>query len=225
MLGITTWLWGNGKYVPDDVRRLAAGVRRHLSVPHRFICFTDQDYSFGPGIERWPISAADLTKIRGCFARLQLFQRDYIDKVLGVDAVFNMDLDTVVTGNIGRTVDRPEPFVCLQNVNTANPCPMNGAYMLIKAGAHPEIWEEFSLDRARKMRFHEFPDDQGWIWHMLPDAAGWNAGHESGIYVYNKRGWPGGDELPSDARLVTFVNNTPRNMQKKLPWIKEHWQL
>ena len=32
--------WGT-KYNSDYVNKLAAGVRRHLTVPYRFVCFTD----------------------------------------------------------------------------------------------------------------------------------------------------------------------------------------
>ena len=70
---------------------------------------------------------------------------------------------------------------------------------------------------------HDFADDQGWIWHKLPNAAGWKVGPEHGIYVYKKRGWPGGDDLPEGARLVTFINKHPAQFAH-LGWVKEHWR-
>ena len=40
MLTVCTWLWGN-KYGPGDVAKLAAGVRRNIREPHRFIVISD----------------------------------------------------------------------------------------------------------------------------------------------------------------------------------------
>jgi hypothetical protein len=148
------------------------------------------------------------------------------------DQIVNIDLDTVITGPLDPLFDRPEPFVIMQKGNASNPCPFNGALMMLRAGAHPEVWSDFSLEAAAKTAHYEFPDDQGWLWHKLPKAAGWKCGPETGVFVFRKPGWPsfdrkmkrGGDDLPKGARLVTFSGGRSPAKYEHLDWIKANWR-
>lgn len=222
---ISTWFWGTA-YSLDYVAKLFAGVRRHHKGPFRLVCVTDQPEKVSKlGIEPIVIPKADryLLEVKGCFARLRMFDPQWQSKNGITDQLVNIDLDTVVTGPIDSLFDRPEPFVILHGGNFANPCKFGGALMMLRAGAHPEVWAEFSLEAAGKCPYYSFPDDQGWIWDRLPDAAGWACGPESGVYVFRKTHWPRADYLPRGARLVTF--NGWRNPEsfKKLDWIRKHW--
>lgn len=234
MLTVVTWLWGD-KFGPDDVAKLAAGVRRHLNQDYRFVCVTDHEEYFSAGI--WsqrisgevistPIWDRDLLSTKGCFARLRMFDPGWQEELCVDDRIVNIDLDTVITGPLDPLFDRPEPFVIMQGANAVNPCPFNGALQLLRAGAHPEVWSDFSLEKAKAVPFYEFPDDQGWLHHKLPGAAGWRVGPEHGIYVYQKPGWPGGKaetKLPAGARLVTFINKTPKDVLH-LDWVRENYR-
>ena len=51
--------WGKA-YGPEYVNRLRNGVARHLSYPHRFICFTDDAEGIDPGIEVFPLPSLGL---------------------------------------------------------------------------------------------------------------------------------------------------------------------
>lgn len=224
MLTIATWLWGS-KYSGSDVEKLAAGVRRHLKERHRFICLTDHGLSFVNHIKCHPIQDGKLLEVPGCFARLRMFDPEW-QKAHGIDdRLVCMDLDTVITGNLDPLFDRPEPFLILQGGNSANPCPYGGALMMLRPGVHPELWLDFSLEKAAKIKFHEFPDDQGWIWHKVPNAAGWKCGPESGVYVFRKPGWPLNDDLPRNARLVTFNGWRAPHTFRHLPWVSGNWKI
>lgn len=210
MLTVGTWIWGD-KFNKEHIDKLREGVRRHLKQPYQWRVFH-------PEARDMP-----LTKVPGCFCRLRMFDPEWQKKNGINDRIVNFDLDTIITGPLDPLFDRTEQFVIMQGANVANPCPMNGALMMIKAGAHPEVWNDFSLEAAQHIPFYSFPDDQGWIWHKLPGAAAWRVGHETGIYVYQKRGWPlGSKQLPAGARLVTFINNDPAKMQQ-LEWVQKHW--
>lgn len=230
-LMITTWWWGN-KFSIDYVNRLAAGVKRNLKMPYRFACIHDKGFpGFSDDVHHsWPLADEMLTRQKGCFARLRMFdpvwQKAYpCHEMYGnfADHIINIDLDTIITGSLDDLFDRPEPFVIMQGGNSINPCPYNGALMMLQPGINSEVWKDFSLAAANKVPFHSFPDDQGWIWHKVPDAAGWKCGSEHGIYVFQKRGWPGSTVLPNGARLVTFINNDPAKLMH-LDWVKEHWR-
>lgn len=230
MLTVSTWLWGD-KFGADDVAKLFAGVRRNLKQPARFIAVSEWNLHI-EGVECIPIRDLDLTRIKGCYARLRMFDPQWQSDYGITDRLALIDLDTVVTGPLDPLFGRPEPFVIMQNGNASNPCPFNGALQMLRAGTHPEVWRDFSVEAAAKVPFYEFPDDQGWLWHALPRAAGWVCGVESGVFVFHKPGWPGwrkareevDDPLPKGARLVTFSGwRNPRRFSH-LDWVKENWR-
>ena len=90
--------------------------------------------------------------------------------------IISLDLDVVITGSLDRIFDRNESFVILCGANAENPCPYNGSVFMFDSGTHCNLWTEFSLAKAQTIPYYDFPDDQGWFWHMLPNAATWPCG-------------------------------------------------
>lgn len=228
MIHVITWQWGN-KFSALHVHRLRNGLARHLKESHTFTLFSDApDKWVRSGIDVREIENPRLTEFRGCFVRLQWFSPGWQQRNAFTDRIVCLDLDGVITGPIDPLFDRPEPYLILQGLNTSNPCPFNGALQLLTPGYRPDVWETFSVAAAKKVPFYEFPDDQGWIWHKLPDAAGWKTGKETGVYGFHKRGWPGGEndhDLPQEARIVFFVaGRKSPGLWQHLPWVKEHWR-
>jgi hypothetical protein len=223
-LAICTWLWG-GKYDPSYVEKLYRGIQRHLKRPHRFLCMTERDRiaNFSSGIERHAIKDPELTRVQGCFARLRMFDKGWQHNRAFTGPIVCMDLDVVITGELDPLFNRKEPLVVLSGANSMNPCPYNNSIFMFQPGAHPELWSDFSMDAAVKIRQHKFPDDQGWFWHKVPNAAKWKAGSLSGIYAFGKPGWPRGEQLPSDARMVAFPGARDPAQYANLHWVREHW--
>jgi hypothetical protein len=225
VLNICTWLWGNSKYTNIYVERLYAGVQRHLHQPFRFLLMTERwrDITLRSEIERHAIKDEVLTKILGCFARLRMFDVGWqINRKLH-GPIICLDLDIVITGTLDHLFNRSEPIVLLEGANSLNPCPYNNSVFMFQPGAHPELWSDFSMDVAKKIRYQEFPDDQGWFWHKLPNAATWKVGPSSGIWSFRKRNWPPGDALPSQASIVAFPGHRDPSQFTHLKWVKEHW--
>jgi hypothetical protein len=225
MLHVVTYWWGE-KYGADHVRKLHAGLRRHLEQEHRLVVVTTRQGTF-PGVELVPLPEPDLplTQVRGCFARLRLLDPAWQERhrILAGERIVCIDLDVVVTGPLDPLFLRPETFVILQGANAANPCPYNGSLWMLRAGRHAEVQSSFSLEAAARLPHHEFPDDQGWLAHMIPGAAGWQAGPRSGVYAFKKPGWPDADDLPQDARLVVFPGWRDPARFSSLPWVQRHW--
>ncbi len=226
-LTICTFLWGE-KYGFEDVQKLRAGLRRHLQTEHRFLCLTDRDryIDFPSNIEGHAIDDPELLNAKGCFARLRLFDTDWQRRKNIKGKILSLDLDVVITGKLDRIFDRDESFVILSGANAINPCPYNGSVFMVEAGTHANLWTEFSLDKAQTIKYYDFPDDQGWFWHMIPNAATWAAGMSSGIYAFQKPGWPRSfnHALPPDAKMVVFPGwRSPRQFAH-LPWIRDNWK-
>lgn len=249
MLVISTWLWGD-KYGPSDVLKLFSGCKRHLRQPFEFRCVTDNAATARELQTRAVTSASvsfsavdiwdhKLLTVKGCFARLRMFDPEWQHQI-GLshgDRLVCMDLDSIVTGLLDPLFNRAETFMILQGANAANPCPFNGSLMMLRAGHHPDVWSDFTLEKAQAVPFYEFPDDQGWLHHKLPKAAGWKVGSQSGVYAFMKPGWPTvqvqdigdgrqgkqTDDLPTDARLVVFPGWRSPEKFGHLPWVKQNW--
>jgi len=220
-LTITSWLWGN-KYSQSDVAKLYNGLKRNLKQSFRFILFSQRDMNI-KGVECRSIWDKNLISIKGCFVRLRMFDPVFQEKHKITGRFVCIDLDTVITGNLDPIFNRTEPFVILQGANSLNPCPYCGALIMVRAGAYPGLWSDFSLEAIDKIPFYEFPDDQGWIHYKVPDAAGWKAG-VNGVYAFKKPGWPSGtDCLPRDARMVTFNGWRSPAKFSTLDWVQRNW--
>jgi hypothetical protein len=223
-LTICTWLWGTAKYTPIYVERLYAGLRRHLKQPFRFLLMTDRAISINGVAECYPIPDPHLTKIKGCFARLRMFDPEWQRGLRLHGRIVCLDLDVVITGQLDALFNRVEPIILFSGANSSNPCPYNNSVFMFQAGAYPELWTDFSLDVLPTLRRYDFPDDQGWFWTKIPSAATWKVGSSSGIYAFQKPGWPSGNKLPHDARIVAFPGHRDPAQFTHLPWIKEHWR-
>ncbi len=210
-LTICTWSWGT-KYSGAYIDRLCESVRRNVVQPFNFRLFTPADEDLA------------LTQVPGCFARLRMFDPAWQEANGVRGRLVCLDLDLVVTGPLDPLFDRNEDFVILQGANASNPCPYNGSVMMLRTGAHAEVWGDFSLEAAAKVPKHDFADDQGWLAAKIPDAAGWKVGEASGIYAFQKPGWPRGEALPKHARIVAFPGWRDPVGFTHLPWIRQHWR-
>lgn len=213
MLKICCWLWGS-KYDQSYVRKWRDGIRRHLKQPHEIL------------VIRPDPADLPLTEVRGCFVRLRMFDPSW-QREIGLkpdERLVCTDLDVIFTGALDPLFDRDySTFTILGGANAANPCPFNGSVMMLRAGHHREVWRDFSIKASARAPYYEFPDDQGWLWHKLPDAATWHVGKTSGIYAFQKPGWPGDDKLPDDAKIVVFPGWRDPSKFTKLGWVQEHW--
>lgn len=224
-LTVLTFLWGV-KYTVQYVERLGAGLRRHLDIPFRFICVADRPRQFGRTVPYQEVLRdLWLTKIKGCFCRLCVFDPVW-QKSVGIapgDRILVLDLDLIVTGPLAPLVDRPEPFVILQGVNNpSHPTKYNGSVWLTTAGYRPDVWSTFSMEEANKLPRLVFPDDQGWFQAKMPDAAAFT--DADGVYAFGKSAtWPKSNELPTNARIVAFPGSRDPKLLTHLPFVRQHW--
>lgn len=96
-VNIVTLKWGT-LYGPEYANRLYAAVKRNLSRPHQFICFTDNPEGLDPGIKTFPIPDVPMPdhNLKSGWRKICLFRKDL--PISGV-CLF-MDLDLVVTGSL-----------------------------------------------------------------------------------------------------------------------------
>ncbi len=232
MLTIVTFCWHdpNGRhnhlytYTTDYVNRLRSMLGRHLHLPYELVCVTDTPDGLDDGI-RVIATPAEVRDWPGHLRRLVIFREDAAE--LFGERILLMDLDVVILRDITPLVDRPEDFVTweprLYYALKGQYSRYNTGFLLMDAGARPQVWTEFTVERAQHelgSRHEGVVDEQSWISHILgPDETVWPWDGE----VRSVRATP----TPQSARIVFF--NGPRSpampaMQAEYPWIVEHWR-
>jgi hypothetical protein len=236
-LAILTWLWGQpgGRtdYTALHVNLWAAQVRRHCSLDIELACVTDMPEGISPTIriiappgEFEDVRIPTWRDNRGgglpqCFRRLAMFRPDAAE-IFG-ERFVSMDLDCVIGGSLDPLFDRPEDFVMYEGT-TPEARPYNGSMLLMTAGARPQVYAEFTPERAIEAGKRFLGSDQAWISHALGwGEATWGA--RDGVHWWGsvKRG-----NGTTDGRRLMFFPGQPKPwyaIAMRDPWIAEHYRL
>ena len=233
MLTVLTFLWNDPDRVRDysfnhdHVRILQSMVKRNLSIPHRFICVTDDTIQ---DVETVPLEW-DKHVPGTCFIRLMMRKPGWAESI-GATRILSLDLDMVLVNSIDPLVERKEDCVFWHNPNF--PQPKRAFYQtsiqLFDAGARPELWTEFDPKKTVRWVNRRFGGaEQAWVSERLHwQEAYWD--HRDGIYGAGRLGdWNSGTQcgLPDNARIVSFPGNrepSQLEVQAKHPWIAEHYR-
>lgn len=165
---VLTMKWGT-LYGPEYVNNLRRGVARHLSRPHRFICFTDDATGLDPGIEILPLPDLGLPPGHkdNRWRKLALFRRDLAG--LSGTALF-LDLDLVIVGSLDAFFDLPGPFYIIRDDDLFRAKPLrkinpardaflasvgNSSVFRFEIGAHSYVLDAFLADPAKAVASYE----------------------------------------------------------------------
>lgn len=210
------------------VKNLYNMVERNLTVPHRFICFTDNTIVHkrkefkGTSIEFRPFKRHDF---EGWFNKLQLFSPD---SQLEGDTLY-MDLDVVIMKNIDdmATIGESKNFVGMNDFNPTSGL-FNSSIMKFNNKYHSVIWNEYLKRRSEFNKFHgdqeiitsliknhkdtiSFPDDwtQSYKW----------LNRKGEKYHISKMTY----EQDPNAKVCVF-HGSPNPHESSQEWVKELWK-
>lgn len=233
MISVVCWKWrGEREFLPSYVNRLQSMFARHLNVPHRLVCITDDPAEgISPKAEIVPMPAAALEVAHlksaeggimpSCYRRLWMFSSE-ARKVLG-DRVLLTDIDAVITGDITHLVKRREPFVGWKpKMAWGNNARVAGGLYLMTPGCHPEVWDDFGPEGIAAAKDAGFRgSDQAWISYKIgATCATW--AQTDGIYALSDLG-RGRYPLPRDARMVQFAGFPKPWEAMHLEWVRKHY--
>ncbi len=230
MLNIVCLKHGN-KYSPVYVNKLYSMTMRHLTVPHRFICFTDNSAGLFPSIEVKMLPK--IPGISGWWWKIFLFNKDLFPKG---DTIFFMDLDTVIVNNIDHLVSPSDIFVGLRDVSRAFnlPTKLGSAIMKFPAGHFSELWENLLIDPKLMIKYR---GDQDLIWDFrknditfFPDewirSYKWEIRNQSELYR-SSTGWHFTNTrspiIPPETSIIVF-HGTPNLHEVNDPIIVDNWR-
>ena len=150
------------KYSELHVNRLYNMVSRHLTIPHRFVCFTEDSKNLNSNIEARALPY--ISNIEGWWWKPYIFcpTHFYLN-----DVNLYFDLDMVIIGNIDKLLKHKQGyFVGLEDVGRAlgKPTKLGSAVMRWQGSMYKDIWEIFERDPSISKKFPG--GDQDWIWHL-----------------------------------------------------------
>lgn len=241
MLNVVCWKWKQlnyrSKFIPKRVGTLRNMVARNLSIPHRFLCITDEPE--GIDCETIPIwTEPDIVLPQGrpnCYRRLKLFSKD-AQSILNCDEddyVLSIDLDTVIVSDftdlIQDVIDRNVDFKIWGD--TAKNTPYNGSFWMLKLNSRNHVWETLlkAGERAPILTKDKnyIGSDQGWMAYSMGEKEErWTS--KDGIYSFRneltktlKK-----DDLPENAKIVFFHGKEdPWNkpIKERYEWVNEFY--
>lgn len=221
MITILSWWWaqpgGRTAYTAAHVGIWASMVRRHLAMPHRIAVVTNEALDI-PGVEviRPPREFEDVRiptwqdHRPQCLRRLVMFRPDAA-KIFG-ERFLCMDLDVVISGPLDPLLTDHD-FRIMKG--TAPGRPYNGSLMMLRAGARPQVYEQFTPEGAAEAGRRFLGSDQAWISHVLgPNEAVWD--EADGVDW-----WKPGTSAP----LLFFPGSTkPWEAIRNDPHVAEHYR-
>lgn len=241
MLSVVVWKWSGinlsrREFLPEHVNTQRRNFARHLSIPHRFICVTDEPTGLDPEVEFFKTPAAALEagqvqtpeagRFPSCYRRLWNFSA--AARALG-ERLLCVDIDAIAVSDLTPLLDRQEQFVGWRPLMKWGALDrIGGGLYLLESGSRTEVWERFAGGQHTKTaRLAGYRgSDQAWMSYCLgKDVAVWPPG--SGLYSIrdlstDRLQCNGGKALPADARLVQF-NGPVKPWDSALPWVRADW--
>jgi hypothetical protein len=202
-------------YRVEHVTKLQRAVARHLTMPHRFACFTDMvDEVRDAGVTAIPLP----TPWSGWWSKINLFAPDFL-----TGFTLYMDLDTLVVGDLTPLI-RTTPGITMTK-DFYGPDMMNSSTMAWM-GDFCAIWHVFADDSERLQRRYDarkgsLVGDQGFIHDVLRNMACPIDTFDPTHVVSFKR--HALHAAPRDARLVSF-HGRPKPDDPAAGWAYEHWR-
>lgn len=229
--------WGT-KYGPDYVNTLHSMVCRHLTLPFRFVCLTDDDVGLHPDVESFPLIDLNIPNgpERG-WDKLTTFSSPLYD--LEGQALF-IDLDVVIVENIDCFFDHDAEFPIIKDWVKKDVTGNSSVYRFT-VNAHPDILENFRKNHETIR--NEVRNEQEYLSQYVASKGKlsyWpDEWCKSFKYHCNQRGfksWFHPPERPKKAKIIVFHGNpnppdaiagrSGKWYRKVLPtpWVAEHWQ-
>lgn len=228
MISVLVWKWGR-IFGPEYVNKMRNMLERHLHIPHKLYCATDDPTGIDSRVECVPIT--EFTTLPRCQRRMAQYGKEFASR-LG-DRILSIDLDVVAVDDLTPIVDRAEPFVCWKVGYCGVYC---GSFVLYDADALDGLYRAFKADPAgygRRAQPNGVPSDQPMLNYYLRGQYVPHWTEADGFVTYFGRGYedrehlgmgPRHQKLPAGARLVVLGSADKQVMDAgRYEWIRAHW--
>ena len=218
MLNIVCFKWGN-KFGPEYVNKLHNSVKRNVTIPFTFTCFTDDPE--GVECDTQPF----LTDLPSWWYIIGLFNEnhDFEDKVL------YMDLDTVITDNIDHILSLDVDFAMTEEFYRPNG--LQTTFIMWKPERYYFVYDKLRTRVNANSNPHLFGGTNGFIEKFVPREEVTILQKEFpkefiSYKVHVRDNHPRAWDMPGDlntAKVICFHGKPMPHEVSNLPWMKEHW--
>lgn len=167
--------WGT-KFGPEYVNNLYRMVEKNLSIPHRFVCFTDNAEGLAEGIEVRDLPPFNEKAIPDkAWRKLSLFNEQLAD--LEGTALF-LDLDIVIKSDLAPFFEQKGDFIIIKDWDFPKDIIGNSSVFRFEIGKHPYVLENFyKEDNTIRDRYK---NEQAFLSHQI---------HDKGLLSYWDKSW------------------------------------
>ena len=196
--------WGT-LYGPEYVNRLHSMVKRNLTIPHRFVCFTDNSEGFNEGIEVFPIPHLPLPESHKNlpWRKIGLFSPTLGD--LKGQTLF-LDLDLVIVDNIDCFFAYEGDFCIIHNWTHPDRIVGNSSVYRFEVGADSYVYDTICNDMEGQLA--KYRNSQTFLSHTVKKLTYWP---DHWCKSFKKHCVPKGvlryiktPEIPKGAKIVVF---------------------
>lgn len=233
--------WGT-LYGPEYVNKLRSMVKRNLTLPHRFMCLTDDTTGLDADIETMPIPEIEIPKKNAVspWKKLTLLSPKLGD--LKGKTLF-LDLDIVIVDNIDCFFEYSNQSFCIiENWTQKGQGIGNSSVYMFEIGKYGFIYENFIKNMDKILNTYD--NEQIYISKQLSNIKFWP---EEWCKSFKFHCLPGGPlgilnwfitpKLPEKVKIVVF-HGTPkptdaiegkwpgswRKHVKPTEWIEKYWK-
>jgi len=226
--------YGN-KYSAEYVNKLYNSVKRNLTVPFEFVCFTEDSRNIDPAIRIESIPL--VSGVTGWWYKPMFFNPD-----IGLTGtILFFDLDVVVFRNIDNLFSyEPNKFCIIRDFNrkfVRNYNKFNSSIFRLDTNMHSHIYTKFIANPMDPIR--RYHGDQDWLRANIADGT-YSYWPEEWIqsYKWEMRGRPkydrqprgqrdfeiNGDPVILDDTSVAVFHGDPNPHNCKDQWVIDNWK-
>ena len=238
MVNVICMKWGD-KFPAEYVNRLYGMVSRNLTIPFRFVCFTENGDNIRQEVEIQPLPELDLpanTPERG-WRKLTVFKENFGG--LTGKTLF-LDLDVVIVGSLDDFFTHPGEFLIAHDKKRPAKIEGNSSVFRFEIGKYPQILSYFEQNSEQVKQ--EVRHEQAYLSreiHKLGKLGYWP---DQWVPSFKYRccpswlkSWFQAPFIPDGAKIIIFhgLPNPPEAIKgisgkwyrhiQPAPWIKEHW--
>lgn len=232
--------WGN-KFPAEDVNRLFRAVRRSLTGPLRFVCFTDDARGFIDGIESWPLPPVPVVghlNNRG-WKKLGLLASP-LGNLAG--PVLYLDLDVALTEPLDPFFELPGEFRIIKDYKPfrfRHRYTGNSSVFRFEVGAHADVLT--AIEQMGEQVMRDFRNEQEVISFFMREKGildywprAWCASYKHNCVRALPLGWFKDPRVPAGAKVLVFhgdpkpedaVEGKGSKWYRKIrpaPWLKQY---
>lgn len=222
------------KYSSEYVNKLYRQVKEHLTLPHKFVCFTENPAGLDSNIEVMPLILQG--GVHGWWHKPMMFAPN-----LGIKGtLLFLDLDLIVFRNIDNLFTyMPGEFCIIRDFNRfiiKNYNKFNSSVFRLTTGQHSYVYTDFAKHPTDVMK--RFQGDQDWIRHSIKHGYSYWPDDWIQSYKWEMRGRPKFDDKPRGERdfkeigtpiikpdtSIAVFHGDPNPHNCKDPWVIDNWK-